>query len=536
MNFPRSIGILAALALFGAGIGYYLSTQRPWALLEGGVAEPQLAEQEEPALARAALPTIEMPASSGDAEAAVHYPRGAVAGELVVQFATREDYLAYLEALAAAGIAPLGQIDALLAVRISEEVGARVNYGRYGARSGFSYQVERPLPPVEISPEALARLTAFGIPAYAITGESVGGYGAGVKVAILDSGIEAHVQFDDLDIDKVDLTGEGVSGKGAGHGTSVASIISGSEGIAPEAELLIVRVLDEEGLGNSYQVAQGIVQAVDRGVDIINLSLGVYQDTPLLRQAVHYATERGVLLVAAAGNDAYAQLPYPAAYSDVLAVTAVDATGQYALFPNQSTEIDFAAPGVGVLTANEDEGTVLFSGTSAAAPFVSGTLAALLSGDEALAPQQAVELLQTYLNDQGAPGTDPVYGAGVIDWDRIRERKMSGRLDLALADIYLQPDALPGTTMPIEVTVQNRGTTWESNAELEIYLGEAEPVTFTLGSLGPGQITTRKVFTQVPAAGSEQVLSLAARVIPEDVNADVRLTNNTKAVAFRPKE
>jgi subtilisin family serine protease len=353
-------------------------------------------------------------------------------------------------------------------------------------------------------------------------------------VAALDAGLQEHPQFEDVHIVDIDLVGGGVGGAGAAHGTSVASIIAGSEGIAPMAELLVVRVLDDEGLGNSYQVAQGIVQAVDRGAKLINMSLGVYQDSAVLRQAVQYAQEHGVLMVAAAGNDGYGRMPYPAAYSAVLSVTAVDGNGQYALFPNQSKEIDFAAPGVGVLTANEDEGTVLFSGTSAAAPFVSGTLASLLSGEDALPPQQAVELLQRYLNDQGAPGVDPVYGAGLLDWDRLRERSTTGILDVALAGIYLQPDALPGTTMPIEVTVQNRGTSWLSDAELEVLVGEAEPVSFILGSLGPGQTTTRKVFTQIPALDSDEALTLAARVIPENVNNDIRLENNMKSVSFRP--
>jgi subtilisin family serine protease len=239
-------------------------------------------------------------------------------------------------------------------------------------------------------------------------------------------------------------------------------------------------------------------------------------------------------MVAAAGNDGYNRMPYPAAYSEVLAVTAVDANEQHALFPNQSEEIDFAAPGVGILTAKEDEGTTLFSGTSAAAPFISGTLASLMSGAAALPPKQAVETLKGYLNDQGAPSADPVYGAGLVDWDRLRERATSNLLDVALADIYLQPDAQPGTTMPIEVTVQNRGTNWFSDAQLEVFVGEAKPVSFVLGSLGPGQTTTRKVFTQIPTLDSDETLNLAARVMPKELEDDVRLNNNLKAVTFRP--
>jgi len=533
MKTHRLIWILFALALLGAMIGFLISTERPF---------PFFSDSESDSVADAANTPeqvdfdFDFPAVAGESPSIenLSYPTNAIKGELVVHFAKRSDYLAYLKALAAAGLAPLGQIDELLAVRIPEEALLKANFGQYGARASFSYQIERPLPPVEIDPAALARLTAFGNSARAITGGALSGTGAGVIVGILDSGIQAHPQFDDVYIVHIDLAGGGVAGPGAAHGTSVASIICGSQGIAPDAELFVVRVLDDEGLGNSYHVAQGIVQAVDLGVKIINMSLGVYQDTVLLREAVKYAHDRGVLMVAAAGNDGYNRMPYPAAYPEVLAVTAVDATGQYALFPNQSKDIDFAAPGVGVLTAKEDFGTTLFSGTSAAAPFVSGTLASLMTGDDALPAEQAVELLKRYLNDQGAPGADPIYGAGLVDWDRLRERATTNLLDVALADIYLQPDAQPGTTMPIEVTVQNRGTKWFSDAQLEVFIGEAEPVSFTLGSLGPGQTTTRKVFTQIPALDSDETLSLAARVMPEKMMDDIRLSNNIKAVTFRP--
>ncbi|MGB0745001.1 MAG: S8 family peptidase, partial [Opitutales bacterium] len=426
-------------------------------------------------------------------------------------------------------------IDQLMAVRIPQDALLSVDFGKYGARASYSYQVQRPLPPVDIDPAALAGLQAYGTSARSIVNGVPHGDGAGVVVAILDSGLKAHSQFEEVYIENIDLAGGGVAGPGAAHGTSVASIIAGSEGIAPKAELLIVRVLDDEGLGNSYHVAEGIVQAVDLGAALINLSLGVYQDSLLLRQAVSYANEQGVLLVAAAGNDGYGQLPYPAAYEEVLAVTAVDAKGSQAVFPNQSKQIDFAAPGIGIRTANEDEGTVLFSGTSAAAPFVSGTLASLMSGEEAMSGDDAVELMQLYLNDQGAPGPDALYGGGTMDWDRLRERSTTDILDIALADIHLDPEAQPGTNMPVDVTVQNRGTKWFNEAQLEVLINDGEPMTFTIGTLGPGQITTRKVFTQVPATDSEQNLIIAAQVIPEDLNEDIRLGNNAKAVQYRPR-
>jgi hypothetical protein len=86
--------------------------------------------------------------------------------------------------------------------------------------------------------------------------------------------------------------------------------------------------------------------------------------------------------------------------------------------------------------------------------------------------------------------------------------------------------------VPIEVTVQNRGTNWFSGAQLEVFVGEAKPINFVLGYLGPGQTTTRKVYTQIPSLGSDETLSLTARVLPKELKDDVRLNNNIKAVSF----
>ena len=465
---------------------------------------------------------------------AIRYPDAAIEGELTLHFQSRREYKAFLKALGEVDAAPLGRIDELLAVRVDSETLGRVRPGRYGGRPAFSYRVVRPPPPVEIAPERLARLRPFGRTAREIANARHDGDGTGVLVGILDSGIQPHPQFDDVYIVHIDLVGGGVDGPGSAHGTSVASIIAGSEGIAPKAELFVVRALDDSGTGNSFHVAEGIVQAVDLGVEILNLSLGVYTDSQLVREAVRYADERGVLMVASAGNDGYGRLPFPAAYEEVLAVTAVDAGERHALFPNQSEAIDFAAPGVGVVTAKGEEGTAPFSGTSAAAPFVSATLARMLSGETERTPRAAVKLLRRLLNDGGAPGKDPLYGAGMLDWERLGERAQPGVRDLALAGVHLDGEARPGTTAPVRVTVQNRGTAWCSRASLEVALGEGEPVAFTIGALGPGQITTRKVFAQLPPADSEAPLSVSARVFSEDPVDEVRLENNLKSVLFRP--
>lgn len=535
MKFVRLLLVLCALAIFGGLLGFLLSF-----LLSKDEAETEVAEVQTPrevtgVKAPKALQDYSLPTTFEEGEIQIDYPASTIEGELVLQFTSRAEYAAYLKALIASGNSPMGQIDELMVVRIDPRSLGAVNLDDFEVTADFSYEVMQPLPPVEFSPEALASLQGFGLTARQIAGGPVDGDGSGVIVGILDSGIQAHAQFDDVYIVHIDLAGGGVDGAGAAHGTSVASIITGSEGIAPAAELFVVRVLNDEGLGNSYHVAEGIVQATDMGVKIINMSLAVYQDSALLRQAVSYATQQGVILVAAAGNDGYDRMPYPAAYSDVIAVTAIDANGRHAVFPNQSSEIDIAAPGVAVLTAKEEFGTVLFTGTSAAAPFVSGTLAAMLSADSDRTPKQTVELLKRYLNDAGAVGEDPAYGDGLIDWDRLRERGTTGILDLALADIYLDSAALPGTTMPIEVTVQNRGTKWSSDAVLEVMINDAEPVSFTVGSIGPGLTTTRKVYSEVPSKEGGETLSIAARVLPEKLSSDVRLENNLKAVFFQAK-
>jgi subtilisin family serine protease len=527
MKTFRFCVVLAILIVFGGGLGFYFSARQgepPAVEHAGGERVPKEVFFDFPEGGKESAPGPPP-----------EFPPNAVSGEYVIHFDDRKDYRAYLAALREAGHKPLGQIDELMAVRIPGDALRAIDFGRYGARAGYSYRVERPLPPVEIDPVALAGLRGFGASARSIVKGVPHGDGSGVIVGILDSGIEAHPQFDDVYIVNIDLAGGGISGPGAEHGTSVASIISGKEGIVPNAELFVVRVLDDKGLGNSYHVAEGIVQAVDLGVKVINLSLGVYQDSLLLKQAVQYASDRGVVLVAAAGNDGYDGMAFPAAYEEVLAVTALDAKGSQAVFPNRSEMIDFAAPGVGIRTAKNDEGTTLFSGTSAAAPFVSGTLASLMSGENAMSAVDAVDVLKRYLNDAGAPGPDPVYGKGVLDWDRLRERATPNILDVALAGIHLSPDARPGTNMPIEVTVQNRGTKWFNQAKLEILVNDAEARTFNIGTLGPGQITTRKVYAQLPSIDSDESLNLAARVLPEEVDEDVRLENNVEVIQYRPR-
>lgn len=209
--------------------------------------------------------------------------------------------------------------------------------------------------------------------------------GDGVVVAVLDTGIYTpHEQFvDKLILPSLDVidddTGasEEAAGLAWGHGTHVAGVIAA---MAPQAKILPVRVLDENGRGNTFLLAYAIEWVTQQpGVKVINLSLGTEFDSKILRDVIENAIQRGIIVVAAAGNNGTTQIQYPAGYQGVVSVTAVDENSLKASFANYGVGwVDVAAPGVGIMSTmiNEDgPGYATWSGTSMATAFVSGAAA-----------------------------------------------------------------------------------------------------------------------------------------------------------------
>ncbi|MBI5247523.1 MAG: S8 family peptidase [Elusimicrobia bacterium] len=213
--------------------------------------------------------------------------------------------------------------------------------------------------------------------------------GKGVKVAVIDTGIDAS---------HPELTGSVDGGYSAitksenpadyqddnGHGSHVAGTIAahrdgkGVVGVAPKARLYAVKVLDADGSGNLSDVVDGIVWAAKNKMDVANMSLGAPVDSEAMKRAVRFARGSGVVVVAAAGNSGGA-VGFPGAYPDVIAVAASDSEDKLAGFSSRGPEVDFIAPGVDVLSARMGGGFASYSGTSMASPHVAGLAALVVS-------------------------------------------------------------------------------------------------------------------------------------------------------------
>ncbi len=210
-----------------------------------------------------------------------------------------------------------------------------------------------------------------------------------------------------------------------GHGTHVAGILGaatnnqqGVAGIAWQVRVLAVKVLDKNNKGSYSNIAKGILYAADQGARVINLSLGGTSASSTLLDAVEYGWGKGALLVAAAGNGATSAPYYPAAYAHVVAVAATDAAdGRWSL-SNYGDWVALAAPGDTVYSTNWKSGVSGYlarSGTSQAAPHVSGVAALLLAQNGGRTNAELRTLLESTADDLGAAGRDVYFGYGRVN-------------------------------------------------------------------------------------------------------------------------
>lgn len=316
--------------------------------------------------------------------------------------------------------------------------------------------------------------------------------GQGVTVAIVDSGVQldhpdladrlwANVEEtanDGIDndgngfIDDVFgwdfVEGDGVPQDGSGHGTHVAGIVGatnnefGVTGVAHDVELMVLRVLDDQGSGSSFSVGQAIRYAVNNGADIVNLSLGA-ADSRTIRNAIEYAELHDVLIVVASGNAAAGEPGFPARYSNtrtnVLSVGAYNEDLRLASFSNRvgdSEAVQIDAPGVSIYSTLLDGRYGFLSGTSMATPYVSGVAALVMSANPDLTSAQVRQFLTEGAKEiaEGSDSIGRANAATTIPRVLVHESGFGQHLDVPNA-LGEQPD--PSIDLAAQLVFATKG-------------------------------------------------------------------------------
>ncbi len=460
----------------------------------------------------------------------------AIAGERVLTFYDENDLKDFINIAENNGIVIIDSFDSMNSVRIKitdkDALRKVLREAPPPIESGGNYEIYPPnpekLPDID-TPIAKQQNRAFSdaLSWIGIVGENKD-FGKGVLVAVLDSKVARNSSLHDSYAKAIHITS---GNKDETHGTAVATIIAGNgnvvKGVAPSARILSIDVVDANGKGNTFDVAKGIKKAVDSGANVINISMGSYGDSAIVRQAVAYAKDNDVVIVASTGNDSK-QVAYPAAYDDVVAVGAVDASSIITSFSNYGSEVNITAPGLFVETSDPADNKSYFSGTSAAAPFVSGAIAALISEGSDVSPIDAAKLIIATANDVGLPGDDHLYGAGTLDLGRALNSNKAGIFDLAAG----QPSISYDETAPALVLfVQNRGTEYIASAGMDVSIN-GTTTTVDFGGVEVGQTVSRELLLNSYLSPGVQtiVVDYEAKIYGQ---TDSNLSNNRFHAVFQ---
>lgn len=292
-----------------------------------------------------------------------------------------------------------------------------------------------------------------------------GTFGQGVKIAILDSGIDAtHPELaasyrGGVNLVDPESPDSPTDDSWNGHGTHVAGILTAADdgtgvvGIAPAADLYAVKVIGGSGGGTISDLIAGLEWTIANQIDIANISLGTNTPSLALEQACQAAYAAGVLLVAAAGNtrNSGGAVQYPAAYEPVMAVAATAMDDSAVWLSAVGPKIELAAPGGEILSTSPGGGYAVLTGTSQAAPHVAGAAALLLAAGIAdldgngTADRRDLRLhLQQTALDLGAPGVDATFGHGLVQVEaapqvNLRLTRYQGRIDESRRNLNLSP-------------------------------------------------------------------------------------------------
>lgn len=281
--------------------------------------------------------------------------------------------------------------------------------------------------------------------------------GAGIRIGVADTGLPNHPDLAGAIVAAQNFSASGTVDDHHGHSTHVCGTIGAREngvgviGVAPKCEIVIAKVLGDDGSGSTESIAAGVDYLVDQGCDIISMSLGG-GFSPRLKASIDRAVERGVFVICAAGNDGTAgKVGCPANLDNTIAVASYNKQGMLSDFSTRGAEVDIAFPGEDILSTYLGGAYRKMSGTSMATPFCSGLVAELL-GQQRAADKAGREVKvrirneQDLLNqiksaaiDKGPTGYDTGWGWGVVDTKKFLDttakdgdNKKSGELDLGL--------------------------------------------------------------------------------------------------------
>jgi len=295
-------------------------------------------------------------------------------------------------------------------------------------------------------------------------------------VAVVDTGIDYNhpdlaANYAALGYDWVNNDADPMDDNG--HGTHCAGIIAaelnnsiGTAGLA-QVRIMAEKAFNQFGEGWEDDLANAIIHAVDQGARIISNSWGSYVESALIHEAIAYAYSRGVLVIGAAGNDASSFEQYPAAYDEVVAVSATDENDYLTSFTNFGDWVEVAAPGLNILSTFWDDSYCYMSGTSMSAPHVAGVAALIWSRFPWMSCDQVRAQLRYTAEDLGDLGFDIYYGYGRVNARRAVEQNPPQH-DLVMWDWQKPSYVRPGERVLINSTVFNYGTYNETNILVQL--------------------------------------------------------------------
>lgn len=356
-----------------------------------------------------------------------------------------------------------------------------------------------------------------------------------VLVAVIDTGVDWN--HTDLAANYVALGYDWVNNDtdpmdDHGHGTHCAGIIAASVnnsiGVAGLAQVKVMaeKGFNQNGEGYADDLAKAIVHAVDQGANILSNSWGSYEDSTLIYNAVKYAYEKDVLIVAAAGNSAWNTRIFPGGYDEVIAVTATDQADEPASFTNFGEWVELAAPGVRIYSTVTNNDYRYMSGTSMACPHVSG-VAALVWSQFPNATRDWVRFwLRFTADDLGDLGFDVYYGYGRVNAERAVGEPPDH--DLLVLDLEVPQFIEPGSVGNFTSIILNFGRFNETNLTVQL-LVDGQVVDFVNVDFLASGVSAHVAFSWNPITEGKYNVTSYVVPLPEEDNT----LNNWKSTILR---